>query len=202
VLNVHGPIATLYCRNESVVGTDWNLSLRSNINGNDTASMYSDNNGATFNRTEAWGMISDRRLKKDIILARDYQEDVCKLKVKKYKFIGSEKNYLGFIAQEVEEVFPGLVADEYDHEYEEDIDDGVEIVDGVETPKTKKVKKKEHVYKAVKTSLMIPMLVSSIQSQQKQITAQQQQISTLENEVASINATLVEILAEISTKTK
>jgi hypothetical protein len=62
----YGPTSVLYCRNEGI-GTDWSLSLRSNINGYDTASMYSDNNGATYNRTGIWGSVSDGRLKKDIV---------------------------------------------------------------------------------------------------------------------------------------
>jgi hypothetical protein len=59
---------------------------------------------------------SDQRLKKNIESARDgYLEDLCRLRVVKYNWnaslIGAPRE-IGLIAQEVEQVFPGLVQDD------------------------------------------------------------------------------------------
>jgi len=64
------------------------------------------------NGTSSWS--SDQRLKKDIETTRDgYLEDVQKLRVVKYKWRnGSDQPELGLVAQEVEQVFPGLVQDD------------------------------------------------------------------------------------------
>lgn len=62
---------------------------------------------------------SDQRQKKDIETTRDgYLEDVAKLRVVKYRWLNQDEatpKELGLIAQEVEQVFPGLVQD---HELE------------------------------------------------------------------------------------
>jgi hypothetical protein len=65
------------------------------------------------NGTSSWS--SDSRLKKNIETTRDgYLDDVCKLRVVKYNWKndadGSPRE-LGLIAQEVEQIFPGLVQD-------------------------------------------------------------------------------------------
>ena len=58
---------------------------------------------------------SDARKKKNIETTRDgYLEDLSKLRVVKYNWFNqddSESKELGLIAQEVEQVFPGLVQD-------------------------------------------------------------------------------------------
>jgi len=59
---------------------------------------------------------SDQRLKKNIESARDgYLEDLCRLRVVKYNWnasLQSASKEIGLIAQEVEQVFPGLVQDD------------------------------------------------------------------------------------------
>jgi hypothetical protein len=61
---------------------------------------------------------SDARLKKNIETARNgYAEDLCKLRVVKYHWNANDdasSKELGLIAQEVEQVFPGLVQDSGD----------------------------------------------------------------------------------------
>lgn len=69
--------------------------------------------GNAFNATGVWGSISDVRLKENIIDARNYLDDINKLRVVKYSMKSdklSSPNQLGLIAQEVESVFPGLVS--------------------------------------------------------------------------------------------
>jgi hypothetical protein len=64
------------------------------------------------NGTSSWS--SDERLKKNIVTTRDgYLDDVCKLRVVKYQWKnGPQQVELGLIAQEVEQIFPGLVQDD------------------------------------------------------------------------------------------
>ena len=61
---------------------------------------------------------SDERLKKNIVTTRDgYLEDLMKLRVVKYNWWNQEDETpkeIGLIAQEVEQVFPGLVQDSMD----------------------------------------------------------------------------------------
>jgi len=84
---------------------------------------------------------SDERFKKDIETTRDgYAEDLAKLRVVKYRWHNAEESSpkeLGFIAQEVEAVFPNMISTEMN-------DDGIDV-------------------KSIKTSVFIPMLVKAIQ---------------------------------------
>jgi hypothetical protein len=107
---------------------------------------YVEIDGDIFNTNGTYGTISDERLKENIVDARDYTEDLMKLRVVKYSFKEDKKDkptHLGFIAQEVEEVFPNLV----------------------ETTQTKELED----MKAIKMSVLIPMLVKIIQEQEKRI---------------------------------
>ena len=88
---------------------------------------------------------SDQRLKKNIESARDgYLEDLARLRVVKYNWNVSEEGApkeLGLIAQEVEQVFPGLVQD-----------DANPVTEGDDT-----------VYKQLKQSVLPFMLLKAIQ---------------------------------------
>jgi hypothetical protein len=87
---------------------------------------------------------SDARLKKNIATTRDgYLDDVLKLRVVKYNWLkddDSTPKELGLIAQEVEQVFPGLVQDDLNP-----VEDGGMI------------------YKQVKQSVLPFMLLKAIQ---------------------------------------
>jgi hypothetical protein len=68
--------------------------------------------GNAYNAKNVWGAISDVRVKENIIDSRNYLDDLNKLRVVKYSLKAdkvSEPNQLGLIAQEVEQVFPGLI---------------------------------------------------------------------------------------------
>jgi hypothetical protein len=102
--------------------------------------------GDVYNKNGTYGTISDLRLKENITPARSYTEDLMKLNVVKYSFKADKSDkptHLGFIAQEVEEVFPSMV----------------------ETKKTKDLADQ----KAIKMSVLIPMLVKTIQELNKRI---------------------------------
>ena len=101
---------------------------------------------------------SDERFKKDIETTRDgYAEDLSKLRVVKYRWHNAEEDSpkeLGFIAQEVEQVFPGLISTEMN-------DDGIDV-------------------KSIKTSVFVPMLVKAIQEQQTIINDLKARVTALE----------------------
>jgi hypothetical protein len=96
-------------------------------------------NGSVTNGTGSYGTISDITLKENIIDATPKLENINRLKVRNFNFIGDNFKQIGFVAQEIEEVFPNMV----------DTD-----------PKG---------IKSVKTTILIPMLVKAIQEQQAQI---------------------------------
>ena len=103
---------------------------------------------------------SDKRLKKNIETARNgYLEDICKLRVVKYHWNltdDSAPKELGLIAQEVEQVFPGLV---------QNTDDAIGDVENT---------------KALKASVMPFILLKAIQEQQAIIESLTARITTLE----------------------
>eukprot|EP00891_Asterochloris_glomerata_P000087 jgi/Astpho2/87/fgenesh1_pg.00004_%23_14_t len=71
-------------------------------------------NGSFYNKTGTYNTLSDQRKKKNIVDARKYLDSLCKLRVRKYSWQDSDDaddkpSQLGFVAQEVEQVMPGLV---------------------------------------------------------------------------------------------
>jgi hypothetical protein len=117
-------------------------------NGGANLRMNLTNGGALYNTTGTYGTISDIRVKENIVTARDYTEDLMKLRVVKYS-LKEEKaikpTKLGFIAQEVEKIFPNMI--------ENTKRDGL------------------NDFKQIKTSILIPMLVKTIQRLNARITA-------------------------------
>ena len=105
-----------------------------------------------------YGTISDRTLKKNIETTRNgYVDDLCKLRVVKYNWTTDEEGApkeLGWIAQEVEEVFPNLVQDSKPNEQGE-------------------------VHKQVKTSVLPFMLLKAIQELKALVDAQATEIAEL-----------------------
>ena len=104
--------------------------------------------GSWSNKTGSYNTLSDVRKKKNIRDARKYLDSLCKLRVRKYSWDdeeGSEPSQLGFIAQEVEGVMPGLV----------------------ETSEWGDLKD----FKTLKTTILIPMLVSAVQTLAERLAA-------------------------------
>jgi hypothetical protein len=104
-----------------------------------------------------YGTVSDVNLKKNIETSRGYLDDLLQLRVVKYNWNTQEDGdakELGFIAQEVEAVFPALV--------ENSARDG------------------EATNKLIKQPVLIPMLVKAIQEQQALITTLTERITALE----------------------
>jgi len=119
-------------------------------NGNNTSTYHFQGNTSGVGNWYLWGngtttFSSDRRLKKNIESTRDgYLEDLARLRVVKYNWKndadGTPKE-LGLIAQDVEEVFAGLVQDDIGQISDEDTT----------------------IYKQLKVSVLPFMLLKAIQ---------------------------------------
>jgi len=103
--------------------------------------------GTIINSTGVYGTISDKRIKENVTAARSYLSDISKINVVNYNLIGNTEKMLGFVAQQVEQVLPGLVSTAPNLEY--NIQD----------------------FKSIKTSVLIPMLVQAIQELKAEIDA-------------------------------
>ena len=128
-------------------GSDINLVFGLGGNSNNTSSyflicapnnagdrMYIYGNGNIVNTNGSYGTLSDATLKENIVDATPKLDNLLKLKVRNFNLIGDDNKQIGFIAQEFEEVFPSMID-----------------IDG----KSGK--------KAIKTSVLVPMLVKAIQ---------------------------------------
>ena len=124
--------------------------------GGQTNTLIIERDGDVRNKNNSYGQISDIRLKENITDATPKLEDIKKLKVKNFNFIGEDLKQIGLIAQEVEEVFPGLVKEDKQPD-----------VNGEEGG----------VYKSVKYSVLVPMLIKAMQEQQEQIDELKKQIN-------------------------
>jgi hypothetical protein len=102
--------------------------------------IYIYGNGNIVNINGSYGTLSDISLKENIKDATPKLEDILKLKVRNFNLIGSEEKQIGFIAQELEEIFPKMV----------DINGSNQI-------------------KIIKTSVLVPMLVKAIQELKQEI---------------------------------
>jgi hypothetical protein len=117
--------------------------------------------GSCQNTTGSYGTISDAKLKENIVDATPKLEKLMQLQVKNYAFKTSpEFKQIGFIAQELKEVFPSLIEETPDQD-----ENG---------------EKTGEVTLGVKTTVLIPILVKAIQEQQAIITDLKARIETLE----------------------
>jgi hypothetical protein len=115
-----------------------------------------DGNGNVYNRTGVYGTISsDLRLKENIVDASSKLDDVLKLRVVNFNLKSDldKKKNIGFIAQEMQEVFPSLVYEKDTREYDEDGN----FISGFEDSL------------GVKVGMEFAILVKAIQEQQAQI---------------------------------
>ena len=143
------------------------------VNGYHIGAWDSNNNGAFFiynngnmeNQNNSYGQYSDIKLKENVVDASPKLDDLLKVKVKNFNFIGSELKQIGVIAQELEEVFPGLVEDKPDTKRDE---------------VTNKITELETTTKSVKYSVFTPMLIKAIQEQQAIIEDLKARIEILE----------------------
>ena len=113
--------------------------------------------GNVQNINNSYGGTSDLKLKENIVDASPKLEDLCKVKVRNYNFIGSDKKQIGVVAQELEEVFAGMVEETPDQDK-----DG----NGLGT-----------TTKSVKYSVFVPMLIKAIQELKAEVDSLKAQIN-------------------------
>lgn len=167
---------------------------RARLNGSMVMEVQAD--GDLFNTNGTYGTISDIKTKVEGSVktnATNRTEELKQLRVVNYQLKNDEKGkkLIGFIAQEVEQVFPGMITENPDTEtYEatETIEEQQLVVDDLGsrtetiTREVKVTKSREtgETTKAVKTSLLIPILVQGFQEQQRTIEALKARIEALE----------------------
>jgi hypothetical protein len=102
--------------------------------------LYVYGNGNVVNSNNSYGTLSDVKLKENIVDASSKLADVMQLKVRNFNFkTEPDHKQIGFIAQELEQVFPALI-------------------DNTTSPNDP-----DDVIKSIKTSVLVPILVKAIQ---------------------------------------
>ena len=105
--------------------------------------------GNVTNTNNSYGAISDAKLKENIVDATPKLDKLNQVRIVNYNLIGDEQKQLGVIAQDLEQIFPGMVDESLDRDK-----DGNDL--GTTT-------------KSVKYSVFVPMLIKAIQEQQSLI---------------------------------
>jgi hypothetical protein len=150
-------------------------------------------NGNVQNTNNSYGAISDIKLKENITDATPKLDSLNKLRVVNYNLKADESKLkqIGLIAQEVEAIFPGLVESTPDTvevtktrtvEVPAVLDEeGNEVTPATTTEETYTEREPNgEVTKAVKYSVLVPMLLKGMQEQQAMIQALTDRIAALE----------------------
>jgi hypothetical protein len=152
-------------RSQSVTaaGTGWNHFVGSSGNGSSLTAnnIFIYGNGDIGNTNNSYGAISDAKLKENITDATPKLAGINAVRIVNYNLIDHpEVKQLGVIAQELEQIFPGMVSEAPDRDMEGN-DLGT-------------------VTKSVKYSVFVPMLIKAIQEQQSIIESLTTRIEALE----------------------
>jgi len=121
------------------------------------------NNGNVVNTNNSYGAISDIKLKENITDATPKLEKLQQVRVVNFNMIGDDQKQIGVIAQELEQIFPGMINEAPDKD-----DEGNDL--GTTT-------------KSVKYSVFVPMLIKAIQEQQAMIVQLQADVAALKGAV-------------------
>ena len=108
---------------------------------------------------------SDKRLKHSIVDTHYSIKDLLKIKARDYKWNNSDVLCNGFIAQELNEIYPDAVCT---------TDNGIDPL------------KKDQIPWSLDYGKLTPLLVKSIQDQQKMIEELQKEIKEIKNELSGI----------------
>jgi hypothetical protein len=127
--------------------------------------IYIRTSGDVANTNNSYGAISDIKLKENIVDASPKLADLMQVKVRNYNLKSDpDHKQLGVIAQELEQVFPGMVDESIDRNSEGD---------SLGTTKT------------VKYSVFVPMLIKAMQEQQAIIESMRTEIDALKAKVGA-----------------
>jgi len=115
-------------------------------------------NGNIVNTNNSYGALSDERLKENITDATPKLDDLMKVKVRNFSLKGDKTKQIGVVAQELEEVFPSMINETKGSNPED-----------------------ETLYKGVKYSVFVPILIKAIQELKADNDSLKARIETLEN---------------------
>jgi hypothetical protein len=111
--------------------------------------LYIRDSGNVVNQNNSYGAISDVRRKENIVDATSKLESLKQVRVVNYNLKGETQKQIGVIAQELEQVFPGMVENVVDRD-----ENGVAL---------------DTTTKTVKYSVFVPILIKALQEQQQTI---------------------------------
>jgi hypothetical protein len=141
--------------------TAWNHIYGTSSN-NTANSFVIYGNGNIQNINNSYGALSDIKLKENVADATPKLDNLLQVRVVNYNLIGETTKQIGVIAQELEQIFPGVVEEVPDRDKE-----------GNSLGTTSK---------SVKYSVFVPMLIKAMQEQQAQIEQLRAEIETLKGE--------------------
>ena len=167
--NSNANTSTLIVTNQAASGTIGGLSAYFNAQTpNNTSSYFLEcvdttntklmiySTGTVSNRTGTYNSLSDAKLKENIVDATPKLDKLMGVRVRNYNLIGDDLKQIGFVAQELETVFPSLI-------------DNVPDLDENKQPTGE-------VTKGVKLTVMIPILVKAIQELKAEVDSLKQQL--------------------------
>jgi hypothetical protein len=131
-------------------------------------------NGNVTNTNNSYGSISDVKVKENIVDAASQWDDIKNLRVRKFRFKNDPNGFLqiGVVAQEIEEVSPGLIDESPD--YEE-----VEVTDEQGNIKTERIALNTTT-KSVKYSVLYMKAVKALQEAIERIETLEAKVAALE----------------------
>jgi hypothetical protein len=145
-----------------------------------TANSYTALGASAFNTR------SDYRLKENVAPVQDALSKITSLKPCTFNFIAEpEKEVVGFIAHEVQEVFPQAISGEKDGFRIEQVEVSPAELDEEGNVITESVieEKEVPVYQGIDHSKLVPLLVAAIQEQQEQIKSLTEQVEALKSQI-------------------
>jgi hypothetical protein len=90
------------------------MRLQSNVTNTAEAKFEVDADGDVKSRTNSYAGFSDARYKENITPARDYLQDLRDVEVVTFNWEGSDQKLLGVTAQQIQPIFPNMVAEDED----------------------------------------------------------------------------------------
>lgn len=134
----------------TTTAADIMLQLKSNVTNTNESKFEVESDGDVKSRTNSYAGFSDARFKENIIPARNYLDDLRQVDVVTFNWIGSDQKLLGVTAQQLQPIFPSMVAEDADGTL------------------------------SVRYSVFVPMLITAVQSLAAQVDALTARIEALE----------------------
>jgi hypothetical protein len=99
---------------ETSTAADVIMRLSSDVTSTNQAKFEVDADGDVKSRTNSYAGFSDARYKENVTPARDYLQDLRDVEVVTFNWEGSEQKLLGVTAQQIQPIFPNMVAEDED----------------------------------------------------------------------------------------